>query len=46
MPDEFNEVLASFTQKGMRVLAVGHRTMDVAWHKADKVERSVPSLLM
>eukprot|EP00731_Ephydatia_muelleri_P014337 Em0008g57a len=25
----------------MRVLAVGHRTMDVAWHKADKVERDM-----
>ena len=46
VPEDFFDVLSSFTQKGMRVLAVGHRTMDVAWHKADKIERSVPSLLM
>ncbi|KAL5492027.1 hypothetical protein EMCRGX_G017415 [Ephydatia muelleri] len=41
VPEDFFDVLSSFTQKGMRVLAVGHRTMDVAWHKADKVERDM-----
>ena len=41
VPEEFNEILASFTQKGMRVLAVGHRTIDLAWHKTDRIERCV-----
>ena len=39
VPEDFFDVLSSFTQKGMRVLAVGHRTMQMSWHKTDRIER-------
>ena len=41
VPEDFFDVLSSFTQKGMRVLAIGHRTVDLAWHKTEKIERFV-----
>ncbi|KAL5492024.1 hypothetical protein EMCRGX_G017412 [Ephydatia muelleri] len=41
VPEDFFDVLSSFTQKGMRVLAVGHRTMQISWHKTDRIERDM-----
>ena len=39
VPQDFFEVLASLTQRGFRVLAVGHKTMHMPWHKAERVMR-------
>ena len=39
VPTDFFETLASLTQKGFRVLAVGHKTMHMPWHKAERVKR-------
>ena len=30
------------TQKGLRVIAVGHRTMQLSWHKSERIERWDP----
>ena len=53
VPGDFPEVLGSLTQQGYRVLAVAHRPLHMAWHKAERVKRykypsflsSTPSLL-
>ena len=41
VPMNFREVLRSLTQKGLRVLAVAHRSMDMQWHKSENIERLV-----
>lgn len=41
VPGDFQEVLGSLTQCGYRVLAVGHRPLHMAWHKAERVKRCV-----
>ncbi|XP_064384739.1 polyamine-transporting ATPase 13A3-like isoform X2 [Halichondria panicea] len=39
IPNNFYEVLGSLTQQGFRVLAVAHKTINMPWHKVDKVKR-------
>ena len=39
VPEDFSEVLGQLTQQGYRVLAVGHRPLHMAWHKAERVKR-------
>lgn len=39
VPADFFETLTSLTQQGLRVLAVGHRTIHMPWHKAERVQR-------
>lgn len=39
VPGDFLEVLGTLTQHGYRVLAVGHRPLHMAWHKAERVKR-------
>lgn len=39
IPDDFYEVLASLTQKGYRVLAIGYKQIRMAWHHAERLER-------
>jgi predicted P-type ATPase len=41
VPGDFPEVLGSLTQQGYRVLAVAHRPLHMAWHKAERVKREV-----
>ena len=42
VPDNFHETLGMLTQKGLRVIAVGHRTMQLSWHKSERIERWDP----
>ena len=39
VPGDFLEVLTTLTQQGYRVLAVGHKTMHLPWHRAERVQR-------
>ena len=39
VPHDFHGVLRSLTEEGLRVIAVGHRTMQLAWHKSERIER-------
>ena len=39
MPSDFHVALGSLTHRGLRVIAVGHRTIQAAFHKTDKIER-------
>ena len=42
IPSDFYEMLGQLTQRGYRVLGVGFRTLHMAWHKAEKLERYGP----
>ncbi|KAL5499439.1 hypothetical protein EMCRGX_G010855 [Ephydatia muelleri] len=39
VPSDFHVALGSLTHRGLRVIAVGHRTIQAAFHKTDKIER-------
>ena len=41
IPADFNEALSSLTQKGYRVLAMGHKRLRMNIHKADRLERYI-----
>ena len=41
VPVNFKEVLRSLTQRGLRVLAVAHRFMELQWHKSENIDRLV-----
>ncbi|KAL5475533.1 hypothetical protein EMCRGX_G025360 [Ephydatia muelleri] len=36
VPNDFQRTLRALTEDGLRVIAVGHRTMQMAWHKSGK----------
>lgn len=39
VPGDLIDVLTTLTQQGYRVLAMGHKTMHLPWHKAERVQR-------
>ena len=41
VPADFLEVLTTLTQQGYRVLAIGHKTMHLPWHRAERVQRYI-----
>eukprot|EP00731_Ephydatia_muelleri_P014339 Em0008g59a len=41
VPVNFKEVLRSLTQRGLRVLAVAHRFMELQWHKSENIDREM-----
>ena len=46
VPGDFPDVLGLLTQQGYRVLAVAHRPLHMAWHKAERVRRSYHQLCL
>ena len=41
IPEDFHQVLGNLTQRGYRVLALGFKEIRMAWHHAERLERSV-----
>ena len=41
IPEDFHQVLGNLTQRGYRVLALGFKEIKMAWHHAERLERSV-----
>ena len=39
VPGDFPAVLGVLTRQGYRVLAVAHRSLHMAWHRAERVSR-------
>lgn len=46
VPDDYDEMLAYYTQHGYRVIALAGKTMPgLTWIKAQRLKRFVPSLI-